>query len=378
MTALVAAAVPVAVVYGGPSAEHDVSIVSGTAIADALAGAGHAVSQVLVDLAGGWWLLPTDHRRDGRPGAAYDAPGSLGAAGPFAAGEATAGIAAAVPQPVVFVALHGPFGEDGTIQAILESAGLAYTGSGVAASAVGMDKPFFKRVARGAGLPVLPWVDVTAARWAADRAGVLADLDAFAAGAPGHRVIVKPACLGSSVGMSIAWGPADREPALELALHYDARVLVEPCLPTPRELEVAVLGNAAGDLQVHGPGEVIPSRDFYDYIDKYVADAARILPRAEVDDRTAAECRRIAAAVFGLIGAEGLARVDFLQDRRTGTLYLNEINTSPGFTPISLFPQMVAAGGLEFPDLCARIVALAEERHAAVPRHRLSTTDLPR
>jgi D-alanine-D-alanine ligase len=378
MTALVTAAVPVAVVYGGPSAEHDVSIVSGTAIAEALAGAGHPVSQVLVDLAGGWWLLPADHRRDGRPGAAYDAPGSLGATGPFGAGEATAGIAAAVPQPVVFVALHGPFGEDGTIQAILESVGLAYTGSGVAASAVGMDKPFFKRVARGAGLPVLPWVDVTAARWAADRAGVLADLDAFAAGAPGHRVIVKPACLGSSVGMSIAWGPADREPALELALHYDARVLVEPCLPTPRELEVAVLGNAAGDLQVHGPGEVIPSRDFYDYIDKYVADAARILPRAEVDDRTAAECRRIAAAAFGLIGAEGLARVDFLQDRRTGTLYLNEINTSPGFTPISLFPQMVAAGGLEFPDLCARIVALAEERHAAVPRHRLSTTDLPR
>jgi len=174
MTALVAAAVPVAVVYGGPSAEHDVSIVSGTAIADALAGAGHAVSQVLVDLAGGWWLLPTDHRRDGRPGAAYDAPGSLGAAGPFAAGEATAGIAAAIPQPVVFVALHGPFGEDGTIQAILESAGLAYTGAGIAASAVGMDKPFFKRIVRGAGLPVLPWVDVTAERWAADRPGVRA------------------------------------------------------------------------------------------------------------------------------------------------------------------------------------------------------------
>ena len=378
MTARGAATVPVAVVYGGPSAEHDVSIVSGTAIAEALAGAGHPVSQFLVDLAGGWWLLPADHRRDGRPGAAYDAPGSLGAAGPFPSGEATAGIAAAIPRPVVFVALHGPFGEDGTIQAILESAGLAYTGAGIAASAVGMDKPFFKRIARDAGLPVLPWVDVTAARWAADRAGVLADLDAFAAGAPGRRVIVKPARLGSSVGMSIAWGPIDREPALELALHYDARVLVEPCLPTPRELEVAVLGNAADDLQVYGPGEVIPSRDFYDYVDKYVADAARILPRAEVDDATAAECRRIAAAAFGLIGAEGLARVDFLQDHRTGTLYLNEINTIPGFTPISLFPRMVAAGGIEFADLCARIVALAEERYAAVPRHRLAPSDLPR
>ena len=378
MTALGTAAVPVAIVYGGPSAEHDVSIVSGTAIAEALAGEGHPVSQFLVDLAGGWWLLPVDHRRGERPGAAYDAPGSLGAAGPFAAGEATARIAAGTPQPVVFVALHGPFGEDGTIQAILEAAGLAYTGSGVAASAVGMDKPFFKRVARGAGLPVLPWIEISGTRWSADRAGVLDDLDAFAAGVPGRRVIVKPACLGSSVGISIAWGPADREPAVDLALRYDARALVEPCLPTPRELEVAVLGNGPGDLQVLGPGEVIPSRDFYDYVDKYVAGAARILPRADVDDTTAAECRRIAAAAFGLIGAEGLARVDFLQDRKTGSLYLNEINTIPGFTPISLFPRMVAAGGLGFPDLCARIVALAQERHAAVPRHRLDPSDLPR
>ena len=378
MSGPVAAVVPVAVVYGGPSAEHDVSIVSGTAIAEALAGRGHPVSQHLVDLSGGWWTLPGDHRRGDRPGAAYDAPATLGAAGPFRAGEATASIAAARPQPVVFVALHGPFGEDGTIQAILEAAGLAYTGSGVAASAVGMDKPFFKRVARGAGLPVLPWVEITGTRWSADREGVLDELDAFAAGAPGRRVIVKPACLGSSVGMSIAWSPADREAAVELALHYDARALAEPCLPTPRELEVAVLGNAPGDLQVLGPGEVIPSRDFYDYIDKYVAGAARILPRADVDEATAAECRRIAAAAFELIGAEGMARVDFLQDRQAGSLYLNEINTIPGFTPISLFPRVVAAGGLEFPGLCARIVALAEERHAAVPRHRLGPADLPR
>jgi D-alanine-D-alanine ligase len=378
MTARSAGAVPVAVVLGGPSAEHDVSVVSGTAIAEALTAAGHAVSQFLVDLDGGWWLLPAGHRRVGGPAAAYDTPATLGASGPFTAGEATSGIAAAVPAPVVFVALHGPFGEDGTIQAILEAAGLAYTGAGIAASAVGMDKPFFKRVARGAGLPVLPWLEITGTRWAADRAGVLAELDAFAAGAPGRRLIVKPARLGSSVGMSIAWGPTDRGPALELALRYDARVLVEPCLPTPRELEVAILGNAAGDLEVHGPGEVVPSRDFYDYIDKYVADAAQLLPRAEVDEATAAECRRIAAAAFELIGAEGLARVDFLLDRRTGTLYLNEINTIPGFTPISLFPMMVAAGGVPFVDLCARIVASAVERHAAAPRHRLHPSDLPR
>ncbi|MDR3545727.1 MAG: D-alanine--D-alanine ligase, partial [Candidatus Limnocylindrales bacterium] len=376
MTAPGGASTPVAVVFGGPSAEHDVSIVSGTAIAEALAAKGHAVSQFLVDLSGGWWRMPAGHRREGRPGAAYDAPASLGAAGPFTAGEATVDIAAARPRPVVFIALHGPFGEDGTIQAILEAAGLAYTGAGIAASAVGMDKPFFKRIARGAGLPVLPWIEISATRWAADRSGVLADLEAFAADAPGRRVIVKPARLGSSVGMSIAWGPADRGPAVELALRYDARILVEPCLPTPRELEVAVLGNAPGDLAVYGPGEVIPSRDFYDYVDKYVADAAVLLPRADVDDATAADCRRIAAAAFTLIGAEGMARVDFLQDRGSGSLYLNEINTIPGFTPISLFPRVAAAAGLAFPDLCARIVALAVERHAAVPGSRLTAKDL--
>ena len=368
----------VAVVFGGPSAEHDVSIVSGSAIVAALADRGHPVSQFYVDLGGGWWLLPPDHRRGERPPAAYDDPASLGGAGPFGAGDAAAGIAGARPQPVVFVALHGPYGEDGTVQAILDAAGLAYTGSGVAASAIGMDKPLFKRFARDAGLPVLPWLDVTAGQWAADRAGTLAALDAFAADAPGRRVIVKPACLGSSVGMSIAWSPADREPALELALRYDARVLVEPCLPTPRELEVAVLGNPPGAPRIGGPGEVIPSRDFYDYIDKYLVDAARILPRAEVDEATAARCRSVAGIAYALIGAQGFARVDFLQDRRTGEVYLNEINTIPGFTPISLFPRIMAEAGLSFGELCARIVELGAAARAARPARRLAAEDLPR
>ena len=369
---------PVVVVFGGPSAEHDVSVVSGTAIAGALADRGHPVRQHYVDLAARWWHLPADHRRGELAPAAYDEPAALGAVGPFGAGDAAATIAAERPQPVVFVALHGPYGEDGTVQAILEDAGLAYTGSGVAASAVGMDKPLFKRFARGAGLPVLPWLDVTAGQWAADRAGTLAAVDSFAADAPGRRVIVKPACLGSSVGMSIAWSPADREPALELAFHYDGRVLVEPCLPSPRELEVAVLGNPPGDLRIGGPGEVVPSRDFYDYIDKYVVDAARVLARAEVDEATAARCRRIADVAYTLVGAQGFARVDLLGDRRTGDVYLNEINTIPGFTPISLFPRIMAEDGLDFGELCSRIVELGAAARAARPVRRLTPGDLPR
>ncbi len=369
----------VAVVFGGPSAEHDVSIVSGSAIAAALAERGHPVSQLYVDLGGEWWLLPADHRRGELLPAAYDDPAALGGAGPFGAGEAAAGIGGARPRPVVFIALHGPYGEDGTVQAFLEAAGLAYTGSGVAASAIGMDKPLFKRMARGAGLPVLDWVEVERAAWEGDRAAVLADLDRLAAGVPDGRLIAKPACLGSSVGMGIAHRPAEREAIVEGALAYDARAIVEPCLDRPRELEMGVLGNAATGLMLLGPGEVIPGHEFYDYADKYAAgSAARTLAVAEIPEDVANEVRRIGGAAFALIGAAGFARVDLLLDRATGRLALNEINTIPGFTPISLYPKVAEAAGLTFGELCARIVDLGAAARAARPVRRLATGELPR
>jgi D-alanine-D-alanine ligase len=369
----------VAVVYGGPSAEHDVSVVSGSAIAAALAGDGHPVSQFYVDLAGDWWLLPADHRRGDRPPADYDDPAALGAAGPFGAGEAAAGIAGARPQPVVFIALHGPFGEDGRIQAILEVAGLAYTGAGVAASAIGMDKPLFKRFARDAGLPVLDWVEVARDTWDADRGAVLADLERLAAAVPGGRLIAKPACLGSSVGMGIAHLPSERASIVERALAHDARAIVEPCLDHPRELEVGILGNPATGITVVGPGEVIPGHEFYDYTDKYAAgSAARTVAVADVAPAVATEVRRIGAAAFALIGAAGFARVDFLLDRMTDALILNEINTIPGFTPISLFPKMADAAGLSFAELCSRIVDLGAAARDARPARRLVPADLPR
>ncbi len=369
----------VAVVFGGPSAEHDVSIVSGTAIAAALAGRGHPVRQLYVDLAGEWWRLPVDHARGERPPAAYDDPASLGGTGPLGAGEAVAEMAGTRPRPVVFVALHGPYGEDGTIQAILEVAGLAYTGSGVAASAIGMDKPLFKRIARGAGLPVLDWVEVERAAWEADRGAVLADLDRLAAATPGGRLIAKPACLGSSVGMGIAHRPAERAAVVEGALAHGARAIVEPCLDRPQELEMGVLGNPATGLALLGPGEVIPGHEFYDYADKYAAGStARTRGVAEVPDAVAAEVRRIGGAAFALIGAAGFARVDFLLDRASGRLALNEINTIPGFTPISLYPKVAEAAGLSFGELCVRIVELGAAARAAHPVRHLVPGDLPR
>ena len=178
---------PVVVLFGGPSAEHDVSVVSGTAIADALGSRGHAVEQVLIDLAGGWWWLPSDHRREGRPAAAYDDPTSLGAIGPLSVGAALDRLASGTRGRSWRIALHGPFGEDGTVQALLEAAGLAYTGSGVAASAIGMDKTLFKRLCRGIGLPVADWREVRLDRWRADPAAVRAELEAFTGGASPTR-----------------------------------------------------------------------------------------------------------------------------------------------------------------------------------------------
>src|SRR5256885_16553905 len=168
---------PIVVLLGGPSAEHDVSIVSGTAIGDALAGAGDDVRQVVIDLDGRWWWLPVDHRRGERPASSYDDPSALGGEAPLSAGAAIDRLASAAPAPLVFIALHGPFGEDGTVQAMLEAAGLAYTGSGVTASALGMDKAVFKRLVRGMGLPVVEWREVRAARWRDERAAVLLELE---------------------------------------------------------------------------------------------------------------------------------------------------------------------------------------------------------
>ena len=367
---------PVAVLLGGPSAEHDVSIVSGTAIAEALAGAGFAVEQHLIDLDGAWWQLPADHRRADRPPATYDDPLVLGASGPLTAGAAIDRLAAADPSPVVFIALHGPFGEDGTVQAMLEAAGLAYTGSGVTASALGMDKAIFKRLARGIGLPVVDWREVRLARWQADRAAVLGELEAFSGGTGDQRLMIKPSGLGSSVGITLAHGPAEYAPALDEAFRYDAVALVEAYVAGARDLEVSVIGNDHAHLELYGPGEILAGHEFYDYAAKYTPGLSETSTRAEVPAVMRATILKIARDAYRAIGAEGFARVDFLV--HGDEVLLSEINTIPGFTPISLFPTLPAEGGHTFVDVCIRVVELALERHAARAGGRLTPADLPR
>ncbi len=370
----------IALLLGGPSAEHDVSLVSGRAIAAALAERGHDVRGWLITLDGEWWRLPAAALDKGLARTAFDDPRALGAHGPLAPAQALQQIAAAEPRPVVFIALHGPFGEDGVAQALCESAGLAYTGAGVAASAVGMDKALFKRLAIGLGMPIVPWIEISAPQWANDPQMAQRRIANFAHGLPDQRVIVKPSRLGSSVGIAIVHHPDDPEyagGAVVDALGYDDTVIVEAYLDHPRELEMSVVGNSADDLESYGPGEIFPGREFYDYVAKYEEGVSRTTDSADVTPAVRERIHAIARQAYLAIGCTGFARVDFMLDRATDELYLNEINTIPGFTPISLFPVLCRAGGYEFADICERIVELALTRATTRPSRVLTRADLP-
>jgi D-alanine-D-alanine ligase len=368
--------VDVVVLLGGPSAEHDVSVVSGWAIADALGQGGHRVERVLIDLDGRWWLMPAA-ASSGRPRpGSFDDPVAVGASGPMMPSRVLEELAAREPRPVVLPALHGPFGEDGTIQALLEAYDLAYTGAGVAASAVGMDKALFKRLIGGLGLPIVEWIEVSAARWAEGREATLSRLEAFAGETGSSRLMIKPSRLGSSVGLTIAHGAAERAPGLDEAFRYDTVALVERYLNRPREFEVAVLGNDPDRLEAYGPGEIFPGREFYDYVAKYTDGVSETATAADIAGDLAARVRALAMEAYRAVGCEGFARVDFLLDGER--LFVSEINTIPGFTPISLFPQMAATGLGGFGAVCERIVELAIERHQARVRRHLAPADLPR
>jgi D-alanine-D-alanine ligase len=367
---------PIVVLLGGPSAEHDVSVVSGTAVTEALASAGWQVDPWLIGLDGRWWRLPADHRRDGRPAAAYDDPTELGGEGPRTAGSVVDELASAYPPPVVWIALHGPWGEDGRVQGLLEAANLVYTGSGVAASALGMDKALFKRLLRGLGTPVVDWREIRADRWARQPDAVLAELESFAAGTGDPRLMIKPARLGSSVGIGLAHGPDERAAALDEAFRYDTLALAERYLPGARDLEVSVIGNDPASLELYGPGEIIAGHEFYDYAAKYTPGLSETSTRAEVPEALRVATHKLARDAYRAVGAEGFARVDFLL--AGDELVVSEINTIPGFTPISLFPTMPSEGGYTFTSVCERIVELALERQAGRVTGMLEPGDLPR
>jgi D-alanine-D-alanine ligase len=259
---------------------------------------------------------------------------------------------------VVFPVLHGPYGEDGTVQGLLELANIPYVGAGVLGSAVGMDKAVMKTLFRDRGLPVAPYLVILRHEWARDAAGLATRVERELS----FPVFVKPANLGSSVGISKAKTTAQFIDAMALALQYDRKVVVEAAVPHAREIECGVLGN--DDPQASVPGEIIPLREFYDYEAKYLdANGSRLEIPAALNDIAATEIRRLSIEAFRACELSGLARVDFLVNRETGETFLNEVNTLPGFTTISMYPKLWEASGVPYPELLERLLTLAIERH---------------
>jgi D-alanine-D-alanine ligase len=281
-------------------------------------------------------------------------------------GDGDGAVVQSMGLDVVFPVLHGPYGEDGTVQGLLELANLPYVGCGVLASAVGMDKAMMKVVFAQHGLPQVDHAVVLRAEWIRNRDAVRAGLLQRLA----MPLFVKPANLGSSVGISKVRDAGELDAALDLAAGFDRKIVVEAGVANAREIECAVLGNDAPEASV--AGEVVPSREFYDYEAKYLGDGSKTIIPADLAATQLAEVQRISKAAFLAIDGAGLARVDFLLSRDDGRLYLNEVNTLPGFTTISMYSKLWEASGVAYPALIDRLIDLALERHAAKQQLRTS------
>jgi D-alanine-D-alanine ligase len=349
--------VRVMVVFGGRSGEHEVSLASARAITEALRKSGrHEVVPVGITREGRW-ISSGEPMRELESKAGYLSDGSdLEVSGPPAsvAEKLPAGLGSV---DVVFPVLHGPYGEDGTIQGMLELAGVPYVGSGVLGSAAGMDKPTMKKIFAHHDLPQVEWVAFTRNQWEKNRNSLTGEIE----GSLGYPCFVKPANLGSSVGIRKAENAEELGAAIDEAARHDRRIIVEEGIDA-REVEVSVLGNENPEVSV--PGEiVIKKNDFYDYEAKYVEGGMELVAPAPIPDETAQEIRRVARAAFEAIDAAGMARVDFFLERGTDRLLLNEINTIPGFTPTSVYAELWATSGLPYEALLDRLVELALERH---------------
>jgi D-alanine-D-alanine ligase len=362
---------PVVLIYGGRSAEAEISVVSGSAIAAALMECGARVTQLLIVRSGLAALLPDAHRRGDRLPSEYtseERAASIVSTPYRPLDEALAELAARNPSAVFLPALHGPGDEDGEVQQFLERACLTFVGARPAAASLGMDKSRFKELATSLGVRVLPHLVISASAWGTAREATLARIGAFAREATERgELIGKPVAHGSSIGMRIARTPAEWPLAVDLALEYGDRALLEPYLTRPRELEVALLEGLDGRVDSYGPGEVFPGREFYDYDAKYADGVSRTTTAPDVDAAITVPLRAAALQLFSAFGGRGLARMDFLVESsgaKAGTWYLSEVNTFPGFTPISLFPALVMASGMSFADLAVRLVltAVAQSR----------------
>jgi D-alanine-D-alanine ligase len=360
----------VGVIFGGRSGEHDVSITSAHAILRHIDRNRFDPVPIGITREGAWVTggnplrqlaatsrLPLPDHSDNADNAEGAAPGMalVGSEDPQELRPRT-DTTWIQDLDIVFPVLHGPMGEDGTVQGMLELAGIPYVGSAVLGSAAAMDKITAKRLCEGAGLPIVPWFGFSRRDWERSRDEVATRIEQEI----GYPCFVKPSNMGSSVGVFKVHDPSELPEAVEGAGFHDRRLVVEQAV-NARELEVSVLGNDDPISSI--VGEVVPGREFYDYDAKYIDDTSELLIPAPIEPEISDEVRRIAVDVFSLLDCAGLARVDCFLDRDTDQVYLNEVNTIPGFTPISMYPKLWEASGIPFGELVSRLVELAIERY---------------
>ncbi len=348
----------VAVLFGGRSDEHEVSLMSARSVLQHLNPSRYQVYPIGITREGAWLFGPDAREAlaQGRTAGLQPVflPADPNRAGLWAWRD---GLVEHLTQvDVVFPVLHGPWGEDGTLQGLLEMAGVPYVGAGVAASALAMDKGLFKDVMRAHGLPVVPYAVFTRYQWQRNPQAVLRAAEALGP----YPLFTKPANLGSSVGIRKVRTRAELQAGLDEAARYDRRLVVEVGIDRAREIEVSVLGNDEPEASV--PGEVVPAAEFYTYEAKYLDAGSQLLIPAPLPADLTRRVQDLALQAYRAIDAAGMARVDFLLDPRDGALYISEINTLPGFTPISMYPKLWAASGLDYSALLDRLIALALER----------------
>jgi D-alanine-D-alanine ligase len=383
----------VGVIYGGRSGEHEVSVASAASIIKHLDRAKYDPVPIRIEKDGRWTLadkppsvikaadviehLRLQAARPTRPGreahlVAHPSDETVLTIerrdSSDLTHQGTSAVVTGLGLDVIFPVLHGPYGEDGTVQGLLELANVPYVGAGVLGSAVGMDKAVMKQLFAAHGLPVAPYLVTLRREWERDGTSVTARVGAEL----GYPVFVKPANLGSSVGISKAKNDTELNEAVRLAADFDRKIVIEAAVPKAREIECAVLGNDEPEASI--AGEVVPSREFYDYEAKYLDEGSKLFIPAPITDEQLAEVQRLSIAAFRAVDGAGMSRVDFLMDGGTGRLYLNEVNTIPGFTTISMYPKLWEASGLLYPDLVHRLITLALERHAEKQQLRTSIT----
>lgn len=391
----------IGVLFGGRSGEHEVSLLSAASVLNAIDKNKYEVVPIGITKEGRWLtaehaeqLLSGKHERHLRagdpemtPGAALLETGQAVVVPPEPVHRQGGGIVPfqtdaqvlarrasdrAINVDVIFPVLHGTFGEDGTIQGLLELADIPYVGAGVLGSAAGMDKDIMKSLFRAASLPIVKHVAFVRSEWEANPKKV----QKLVAGRLKYPVFVKPANLGSSVGITKAHDRKELPACIDEAAKFDRKIIVEEGVgkkKKAREIECSVLGNDQPEASV--PGEIVPIKEFYDYAAKYLDEGSELVIPAKLTKSETKKVQQLAVAAFKAVDCSGLARVDFLMDPTTRKIYLNEINTMPGFTAISMYPKLWAASGLSYPDLIDRLIQLGLERHAEKMKNQYSRSE---